>query len=88
MQKYCFSKNIDFEKPMNKPNLQQIQNNKMFLSCEVTKERGIYEKDVFISYASPDKKAAQNVVKYLEDNSINCFIAPRDVDPEKPMLQI
>lgn len=44
LQKYCFSKNIDFEKPMNKPNLQQIQNNKMFLSCEVTKERGIYEK--------------------------------------------
>lgn len=44
LQKYCFSKDIDFEKPMNKPNLQQIQNNKMFLSCEVTKERGIYEK--------------------------------------------
>lgn len=41
------------------------------------------KKDVFISYASPDKEAAQNVVKYLEDNSINCFIAPRDVDPGK-----
>ncbi len=42
------------------------------------------KKDVFISYASPDKEIAYEIVDFLESYSITCFIAPRDVDPGKP----
>lgn len=41
-------------------------------------------KEVFVSYASLDKKIAHDLVAYLENKNINCFIAPRDVDPGMP----
>lgn len=40
-------------------------------------------KQVFVSYASPDRDTAYSVVDFLEKNNISCFIAPRDVDPGK-----
>ncbi len=36
---------------------------------------------VFISYASQDRKAADNLCKVLEGRDIDCWIAPRDVRP-------
>jgi len=39
------------------------------------------EYDVFISYSSKDKIAADNIVATLEANKIRCWIAPRDVLP-------
>lgn len=38
-------------------------------------------KDVFVSYTSNDTDYAFLIVKYLEQRGINCFIAPRDIDP-------
>ena len=35
--------------------------------------------DVFISYASEDKKIANALVAYLESQGIRCWIAPRDI---------
>ena len=40
-------------------------------------------KQVFISYPSPSKEAAQEITDYLEKNGINCFIAPRDIEGGK-----
>ena len=37
--------------------------------------------DVFISYSSLDKTAADTVCSILEQNCINCWIAPRDITP-------
>jgi len=37
--------------------------------------------DVFISYSSIDKIAADTVCSILEQNSISCWIAPRDITP-------
>jgi TolB-like protein len=37
--------------------------------------------DVFISYSSLDKNAAGIVCSILEQNGINCWIAPRDITP-------
>jgi len=37
--------------------------------------------DVFISYSSVDKTAAENVCSILEQNGITCWIAPRDITP-------
>ena len=42
------------------------------------------EKQIFISYSSPDKEIAFSVVSYLESQNVPCFIAPRDVDPGMP----
>lgn len=39
------------------------------------------EQDVFISYSSRDKIIADAVCHSLEENSITCWIAPRDVIP-------
>jgi hypothetical protein len=36
---------------------------------------------VFISHSSSDQRAAQTVCKYLEQNGIDCWIAPRDITP-------
>jgi TolB-like protein/Flp pilus assembly protein TadD len=36
---------------------------------------------VFISYASPDAAVATALVEALERNAVDCWIAPRDVDP-------
>ena len=36
--------------------------------------------DVFISYSSTDKAAANIVTKLLEQNKIKCWIAPRDIE--------
>ena len=36
---------------------------------------------VFISHASPDRKAADRLCRLLEDRGIPCWIAPRDVRP-------
>ena len=41
-------------------------------------------KSVFISYTTPDKRVADDIVAFLEQNSVDCFIAPRDVDPGQP----
>ena len=37
--------------------------------------------DVFISYSSVDKTAGETVCSILEQNGINCWIAPRDITP-------
>jgi adenylate cyclase len=37
--------------------------------------------DVFISYASADKAAAESICAALEHSDITCWIAPRDVKP-------
>lgn len=37
--------------------------------------------DVFISYNSTDKSAADAVCHYLEERKLCCFIAPRDITP-------
>ena len=34
--------------------------------------------EVFIGYATPDKKIADAICKLLEDRGIPCWIAPRD----------
>ena len=38
-------------------------------------------KDVFLSYATPDKEAAFRLCRLLEEQGIACWIAPRDVTP-------
>lgn len=40
-----------------------------------------WRKEVFISYASKDKKIAEEVCSYLEQNDITCWIAPRNILP-------
>ena len=35
--------------------------------------------DVFLSYASPNKEAANAVVTALENKGIRCWMAPRDI---------
>ena len=42
------------------------------------------KKEVFISYSSPNKEAADSIVDFLENKGVSCFIAPRDVDPGMP----
>lgn len=37
------------------------------------------EKDVFISFTSPDYDIAHKIVGYLEERGISCFIADRDI---------
>ncbi len=37
--------------------------------------------DVFISYSKFDKDIAFEICSYLENNGVNCWIAPRDVRP-------
>ena len=37
--------------------------------------------DVFISYSSQDKEAAQAICHILEHNEIKCWMAPRDIPP-------
>jgi TolB-like protein len=37
--------------------------------------------DVFISYSSVDRTAAETVCSILEQNGISCWIAPRDITP-------
>ena len=37
--------------------------------------------DVFISYSSQDKEAAQAICHTLEQNEIRCWMAPRDIPP-------
>ena len=37
--------------------------------------------DVFISYSSVDKTAAETVCSILEQNGLSCWIAPRDITP-------
>ena len=41
-------------------------------------------KDVFVSYTTPNAEAANAIVSYLESKDVTCYIAPRDVDPGKP----
>ena len=38
------------------------------------------EKDVFISYTTPDYDIAHKIVAYLEERGISCFIADRDIE--------
>ena len=40
-------------------------------------------KQVFISYPSPSKAAAFEIMEYLEKNGVDCFIAPRDIEGGK-----
>ncbi len=42
------------------------------------------KKDVFVSYTTANKDVAFAVVKSLEEKGIDCFVAPRDVDPGRP----
>jgi len=37
--------------------------------------------DVFVSYASQDRDVAFRIVGFLEEKSISCWVAPRDVPP-------
>ncbi len=41
------------------------------------------EKDVFISYTTPDQAMAMSIVEFLESRGISCFIAPRDIENGK-----
>jgi hypothetical protein len=41
-------------------------------------------KQVFISYSSEDKNTADKIQGFLENEGIDCWIAPRDVIPGKP----
>ena len=34
---------------------------------------------IFISYSIKDQKQAQSICKNLEDNSIECWMAPRNI---------
>lgn len=43
--------------------------------------------DVFISYSSKDKKAAEAVCDKLESDGIKCWIAPRDIPPSARYAQ-
>ncbi len=43
--------------------------------------------DVFISYSSKDKKAAEAVCAKLESEGIKCWIAPRDIPPSARYAQ-
>jgi hypothetical protein len=49
--------------------------------------RAIVAHDVFISYASEDKAAADVVCDQLEQKGIRCWIAPRDVMPGIPFAE-
>ena len=40
-------------------------------------------KDIFVSYTTPDRHIAEDVVAFFETQGIDCFIAPRDIDPGK-----
>jgi tRNA A-37 threonylcarbamoyl transferase component Bud32 len=44
-------------------------------------------RDVYISYAPPDKAAAEAVCSRLEGEGITCWIAPRDVLPGRSFAQ-
>ena len=46
-----------------------------------TMRKDNWGKEVFISYASKDKKIAEEVCSYLEQNDITCWIAPRNILP-------
>jgi tetratricopeptide (TPR) repeat protein len=43
--------------------------------------------DVFISYSNKDKKAADAVCSFLEQNEIRCWVAPRDITPGAPFAE-
>ena len=43
--------------------------------------------DVFISYSSIDKTAAETVCSVLEQNGTRCWIAPRDITPGVPFAE-
>ena len=43
--------------------------------------------DVFISYSSIDKAAADTVCSILEQNGIKCWMAPRDITPGRNFAQ-
>ncbi len=43
--------------------------------------------DVFISYSSIDKSIADTICSTLEQNGINCWIAPRDISPGVPFAE-
>ena len=43
--------------------------------------------DVFISYASPNKAAADTICAGLEQRSIRCWMAPRDIVPGVPWAE-
>lgn len=43
--------------------------------------------EVFISYSSIDKDAANAVCSILEENGIRCWIAPRDISPGLPFAE-
>ena len=40
----------------------------------------LLEKDVFISFTTPDSDIAHKIVEYLEKRDISCFIADRDIE--------
>ena len=40
-------------------------------------------KHAFISHSSTDKQLAEEICSSLEKRGINCWIAPRDIDPGK-----
>ncbi len=43
--------------------------------------------DVFISYSSIDKSVTDTICSTLEQNSIHCWIAPRDITPGIPFAE-
>jgi len=43
--------------------------------------------DVFISYSSVDRTAADTVCSILEQNGLSCWIAPRDITPGVPFAE-
>jgi len=43
--------------------------------------------DIFISYSSIDKDAAEKICSILEENGISCWMAPRNITPGMPFAE-
>lgn len=43
-----------------------------------------FKKHAFISHSSQNRELAQRVCEVLEEFGVNCWIAPRDIDPGEP----
>jgi hypothetical protein len=41
----------------------------------------VARREVFVSYSKPDHEAAHELVSQVEAHGIECWVAPRDVQP-------
>ncbi len=54
---------------------------KIELSVRRARGHSAVMKDVFISYATPDRESAERIAAFLESKDVSVWIAPRDVPP-------